>query len=537
LIPFALKGWLLFWIHTVFRFALEKVVSPLQSLAPTLSDNTTSDTTSPHDRKIIGCLLVAAFIVILNETIMNVAVPKLMEELQITASLAQWLSTGFMLTMAVIIPTTGFLIQKFTTRTLFVAAMTMFCIGTLVSGSAPGFGMLLVGRVLQACGTGLMMPLLMTVILTLIPPHRRGAAMGTVVIVIAVAPAIGPTISGFIINSYSWRFLFFLVLPIALGALFYGYKTLVNVGEPSNPKLDILSIPLSALGFGGIVYGFSAASGGHGEGGKGGGWSSPVVIASLAIGLISLVAFVLRQLKLESPLLDLRAFRYRMYTLSVVIIAALCMAMFSTFLLLPIYLQQVHQFSSLNTGLLMLPGGVLMGVSSPIAGRIFDRYGPKLLTITGTTFLLVVLWQFTTVTEMTPWVKLVLMHCAMMLSISFVMTPVNTTGLNQLPRSLHSHGTAISSTTQQVAGAVGTALLVTIMSNGRQTFLQSAGIDAQESLLTSNANILRDATNHGIKSAYGVAAFLAIIPLVLVFFLKRTHAPDEGEQEHPALVH
>lgn len=497
------------------------------------SENAADDTTSPHDQKIIGILLVAAFIVILNETIMNVAVPKLMQELRIAASVAQWLSTGFMLTMAVIIPTTGFLIQKFTTRTLFLAAMSLFCMGTLVSGLAPGFGVLLVGRVLQACGTGLMMPLLMTIILTLIPPHRRGAAMGTVVIVIAVAPAIGPTISGFIINSYSWRFLFFSVLPIAIGALAYGYKTLVNVGEPSNPKLDILSIPISALAFGGIVYGFSAASGE--QGGGAGGWTNPTVLASLTAGGIALVAFTLRQLKIESPLLDLRAFRFKMYTLSVIIVGSLCMAMFSTFLLLPIYLQQVHHFSSLKTGLLMLPGGVLMGVSSPLTGRLFDRYGPRLLTITGTTFLLVVLWQFTTVTETTPWVKLVIMHCAMMLSISCVMTPVNTTGLNELPRSLHSHGTAISSTTQQVAGAVGTALLVTIMSNGIQSALRGAGITNEEALLEANANIVRSATNHGIQSAYGVAAVLAIIPLVLVFFLKRSPAPDADNQERMAL--
>ncbi|RYX80885.1 DHA2 family efflux MFS transporter permease subunit [bacterium] len=512
-------------------------VLPEPSPLPSPNDTSPSDVTSARDQKIIGTLLVAAFIVILNETIMNVAVPKLMTELNISASVAQWLSTGFMLTMAVIIPTTGFLIQKFTTRTLFIAALSLFSLGTLVSGAAPGFPVLLVGRVLQACGTGLMMPLLMTVILTLIPPHRRGAAMGTVVIVIAVAPAIGPTISGFVVNSYSWRFLFFLVLPIALGALAYGYKTLVNVGKPSEPKLDVVSVPISALAFGGIVYGFSAASGGHGDGGAAGGWSNPVVIASLAIGVASLIAFVLRQLKLESPLLNLRAFGYSMYTLSVIIVGTLSMAMFSTFLLLPIYLQQVHHFSSLKTGLLMLPGGVLMGISSPITGRLFDRYGPKVLTVTGATFLLIVLWQFTSVNETTPWVKLVLMHCAMMLSISCVMTPVNTTGLNQLPRYLHSHGTAISSTTQQVAGAVGTALLVTIMSNGVQSFLSKAGINAKQALLPSNAEIVRDATNYGIQSAYGVAALLAIIPFVLVFFLKRTHAPDEGEQERIAMAH
>lgn len=505
----------------------------MKAPSSTISDATSDAIAEHRNRKIIGTLLVAAFIVILNETIMNVAVPKLMKELAITASVAQWLSTGFMLTMAVLIPTTGFLIQKFTTRTLFIAAMAMFSLGTLVSGIAPGFEVLLLGRIFQACGTGLMMPLLMTIILTLIPPHRRGAAMGTVVIVIAVAPAIGPTISGLIVNAYSWRYLFFLVLPIAMGVLTYGYKTLVNVGEPSNPKLDIPSIPISALGFGGIVYGFSAASGGHGEGGAAGGWTHPTVIASLAIGVIALVIFVLRQLKLKSPLLDLRAFHYKNYTLSVLIVSTLSMAMFSTFLLLPIYLQQVHHYSSLKTGLLMLPGGVLMGISSPITGRLFDRYGPKALTIMGTTFLLVVLWQFSHVTETTPWMKLVVMHCAMMLSISCVMTPVNTTGLNQLPPQLHSHGTAISSTIQQVAGAVGTALLITVMSNGVQSFLSSTGVEAK----TASVDILRDATNHGIQSAYGVASFLAIIPFVLVFFLKRTQVSEQSGEPQAAIAH
>jgi DHA2 family lincomycin resistance protein-like MFS transporter len=257
----------------------------------------------------------------------------------------------------------------------------------------------------------------------------------------------------------------------------------------------------------------------------------------LTIGVLSLIGFVIRQLKLESPLLDLRAFGYGMYSLSVIIVGTLSMAMFSTFLLLPIYLQQVHHFSSLKTGLLMLPGGVLMGISSPITGRLFDRYGPKVLTITGTILLFIVLRQFTTVTETTHWIKLVLMHCTMMLSISCVMTPVNTTGLNQLPRHLHSHGTAISSTAQQVAGAVGTALLVTIMSNGVQDFLHKADINSAARLLKANAEIVRDATNYGIQSAYGVASLLAIIPLVLVFFLKRSHAPDESEQEQIEMVH
>ena len=202
-----------------------------------------ADTTlRSRDRKVIATLLVATFVVILNETIMGVALPVLMVDLDLTASTVQWLTTAFMLTMAVVIPTTGFLLQRFSTRTVYAAALGLFSAGTLLAGIAPGFWVLLLGRIVQASGTAIMLPLLMTTILTLVPIERRGVVMGNVSIAISVAPAIGPTLSGLILQFLSWRFMFLLVLPIALGALVFGLRGLVNVNADGDQPLDLPSV-------------------------------------------------------------------------------------------------------------------------------------------------------------------------------------------------------------------------------------------------------------------------------------------------------
>jgi DHA2 family lincomycin resistance protein-like MFS transporter len=471
---------------------------------------------------IILTMLVATFVVILNETIMNVALPKLMAEFQVSASTAQWLATAYMLTMAVLIPTTGFLMQRFTTRTMFLAAIGLFSVGTFIAGSAPVFAMLLLGRIVQASGTAIMLPLLTTTILALIPPARRGAIMGTVSIVISVAPAIGPTISGLIIESLSWRFLFFVVLPIALGVLVYGARNLGNIGETRPTTLDVPSVILSALGFGGIVYGFSSAS-------QGGGWSSAPVAVALIVGAVSLTIFTWRQLTLPSPLLDLRTFRYPMFRLSVMLIMLIMMALFASAILLPIYLQNVRQFTPLQTGLLLLPGGVLMGVAAPFVGRMFDRHGPTALVISGAALLAIILWRFTTLTASTPVAMLLLLHVSFNLALALLFTPIFTTGLNQLPRALYGHGSALSSTLQQVAGAVGTALLVTIMTNGTQAYLRSAGNAGAPGTQV-------DALNAGLHLAFAVASGIAVLALILALFLRRSSAPSEPEdaQAQPA---
>jgi MFS transporter, DHA2 family, lincomycin resistance protein len=475
-----------------------------------------SDRLPARDRQVIAILLVAAFVVILNETIMSVALPRLMVDLDISARTVQWLTTAFMLTMAVVIPTTGFLLQRISTRTVFMLAMSLFSAGTLIAAISPGFWLLLLARVVQASGTAVMIPLLMTTVLTLVPVERRGLVMGNITVAISVAPAIGPTLSGLVLQFLSWRFMFVLVLPIALASLVYGSRRLVNVGQPGHQKLDLRSVLLSIPAFGSLVYGLSQM--GRGASGPG------VAIGLIAFGVICLLIFGWRQLRLtrggRSPLLDLRAFSYPMFSLSLALLCLAMLALFGMVILLPIYMQTVRGIGSLATGLLLLPGGLLMGLSGPTVGRIVDRYGPRVLAIPGAAALTFTLWQFSNLTATTPIWALVGLHMLLMLGLACLFTPSFTAGLNPLPPYLYSHGSAILATLQQVAGAAGVALLVALMAS-RTAILSDAGLPQLAAL------------NGGIQTAFGVAALISIATLVLAFFIRNTKPPvDEQSMEY-----
>lgn len=423
---------------------------------------------------VIVTLLVATFVVILNETIMNVALPRLMADLHVDAGTVQWLSTGFMLTMAVVIPTTGFILQRLSTRAAFLLAMGLFCAGTALAALAPGFAILLVARIIQAAGTAIMLPLLMTTILTLVPLERRGTVMGNVTIAISVAPALGPTVSGLILQVLSWRFMFVFVLPIALIALGIGAKFLTNVGEPGHQKLDLLSVVLTVPAFSGVVYGLSQIGGSHAG-------STPWAAAALGAGVVFLLLFVLRQLQLQkgkAPLLDLRAFRFRMFSVSVCLMVVAMMALFGVVILLPIYLQQIRGLESVVTGLVLLPGGLVMGLLGPVVGRLFDKLGPLPLTMAGSVLMVLTLWQLSLLTPSTAVWWIVVLHVALSAGLALLFTPAFTTGLNPLPPNLYSHGSAIMSTTQQVAGAAGTALLVSVFALVSASSGSAAGIQA-----------------------------------------------------------
>jgi MFS transporter, DHA2 family, lincomycin resistance protein len=468
-----------------------------------------------RDRQVIGILLVAAFVVILNETIMSVALPRLMVDLDISARTVQWLTTAFMLTMAVVIPTTGFLLQRISTRTVFLLAMGLFSAGTLIASISPGFWLLLMARVVQASGTAIMIPLLMTTVLTLVPVDRRGVVMGNISIAISVAPAIGPTLSGLVLQFLSWRFMFVLVLPIALATLAYGSRRLVNVGQAGQQKLDLRSVLLTIPAFGGVVYGLSQL----GRGASG----SEVALGFIVLGLLCMLIFGWRQLRLtrsgRDPLLDLRAFRYPQYSLSLALLCLAMLALFGMVILLPIYLQTVRGIGSLATGLMLLPGGLLMGLAGPTVGRIVDRYGPRLLTVPGATLLTFTLWQFSRANPSTPIWILIGLHMLLMLGLACLFTPSFTAGLNPLPPYLYSHGSAIFGTLQQVAGAAGAALLVAIMASTTTT-LSQAGLPEIVAL------------NGGIEAAFVVAAVISIATVVLAFFIRNTKPPtDEQSME------
>jgi DHA2 family lincomycin resistance protein-like MFS transporter len=346
---------------------------------------------SARNRLVINLLLVSAFVVILNETIMSVAIPRLMASLGVTASAAQWLTTAFLLTMAVVIPMTGFLLQRLSTRTSFTIAMSLFSTGTLAAALAPGLGLLVVARVIQASGTAIMLPLLMTTVMTLVPPETRGKTMGNITTVISVAPAIGPTLSGLILNYLHWRWLFVLVLPIAVASLWLGVRRIENVTTPREAPLDVLSVILSAFAFGGAVYGLSLLGVPRQAG-------NPPAWMPLAVGGVAMVAFVRRQLVLQrtnTALLDLRTFGSRNFTICLLLFATLMLVLLGTIIVLPIYLQNVLGISTLQTGLLLLPGGLLMGLLGPWVGRQYDRIGPSRLVIPGIVIVTAVLWAMT----------------------------------------------------------------------------------------------------------------------------------------------
>lgn len=465
------------------------------------------------DRKIIVTLLIATFVVILNETIMGVAIPHLITDLDITASTAQWLSTAFLLTMAVVIPTTGFLLQRLSRRTVFSVSMGLFCLGTAVAAISPGFWLLLLGRIIQASGTAIMLPLLMTTILTLVPLERRGQVMGNVSIAISVAPAIGPTISGVILQYLPWRFMFVLVLPFAVGALVYGARGLRAGSEPGNQRLDLVSVLLSVPAFGALVYGLSRI----GEGGA-------AAAVPLALGVVCLLLFGWRQIRLQSsnsPLLDLRAFAYPMFRRSVALLCIAMMALFGTIILLPIYLQEIRRLGSLETGLLLLPGGVLMGLLAPSVGRLFDRYGPRGLTTAGALLMTATMWGFSTVDAGTPVWQLVAMHLTLSVALALLFTPGFTSGLNPLPPQLYSHGSAIMTTLQQVAGAAGTALLVAIMA-ARSLQLDARGDSALGAL------------NGGISTAFLAAALISVPAVAVALSMRRAAAGTPSSHDIPS---
>ncbi|MGM0873469.1 MAG: MDR family MFS transporter [Bacillota bacterium] len=463
-------------------------------------------------------MILGVFVAILNETLLNVALSKIMDDIGIAPSTAQWLTTGYLLVIGVLIPVTAYLIQRFTTRSLFLAAMGLFTVGTFVAAIAPGFGVLLIGRVLQAAGTGLLFPLLTNVVFAIVPIEKRGSAMGTIGIVITFAPAIGPTLSGIIVEHFSWRVLFYGVLPIALFVIIFAYLKLKNVTETTKPKVDPLSLLLSTFGFGGIVYGFSSS--GEGQGG----WSSNEVLIPIAIGVVSLGLFTWRQLTMSQPLLDLRTFKYNIFRMSTLIMMIVMMAMFSAMMLLPIFLQNALGYSPLEAGLVMLPGGAVMGIMSPLTGRLFDKFGAKWLAIIGLGLIANTLWQFAFITLSTSYSTIMIFNTLLMLGISMVMMPVMTNALNELPPPLYPHGTAIISTLQQVAGAVGTALLVSIMTNSSSRYLENTLITKDESTLQILAMIA------GMKSAFLFAFGIVAIAWIASFFIKRS-VPQEKELE------
>lgn len=475
-----------------------------------------------RSRVAIILLLAAVFVVFLNETFLSVALTDIDDDLQISPTLGQWLSTGFALTMAVVIPITGWLLQRLNTRPVFIMAMSLFTAGTLIAATASGFGILLVGRIVQASGTAIMMPLMMTTIMSLVPPQSLGRMMGRISIVMSVAPAVGPTISGFLLPLVHWRGLFWVMAPIAVAMLILGILRVPNVSEPRKAPLDALSVIVSALAFSGLVYGLSSL----GQAAEG-----DAVLPSwipVSVGAVFLILFVLRQLQLQrrdGALLDLRTFTSRTFTMSLSMLAVSMVALFGAVISVPLYMQNVLHQPTEIIGLTLLPGGLLMGLLGPTVGRLYDRFGPTPLVVPGAAIVSGVFFSFSFLSTSTPVWMIIVAYLVLCLGLAFLFTPLFTSALGALPPHLYSHGSATLATIQQVAGAAGTALFIALLAIGKATGLES-GLSTEASIAS------------GVRLAFLVGALVSLIALALAFFVRKPPAaeiPDTDVAEAPGV--
>lgn len=483
--------------------------------------------------KILAALLFGMFIAILNQTLLNVALPKINTEFNISASTGQWLMTGFMLVNGILIPITAYLFNKYSYRKLFLVALVLFTIGSLICAISMNFPIMMVGRVLQAIGAGVLMPLGSIVIITIYPPEKRGAAMGTMGIAMILAPAIGPTLSGYIVQNYHWNVMFYVMFIIGILAILVGFVWFKLYQYTTNPKADIPGIIFSTIGFGALLYGFSEA------GNKG--WGSVEIETMFAIGIIFIILFVIRELRMKAPMLNLEVLKFPTFTLTTVINMVVMLSLYGGMILLPIYLQNLRGFSALDSGLLLLPGSLIMGLLGPFAGKLLDTIGLKPLAIFGIAVMTYATWELTKLNMDTPYMTIMGIYVLRSFGMAFIMMPMVTAAINALPGRLASHGNAFLNTMRQLAGSIGTAILVTVMTTQttqhlsafgeeldktnpvvqdhmRELASQYGGQEGAMKVLLQFVNKL--ATVEGINDAFIVATIFSIIALILCLFLQ-----------------
>lgn len=483
--------------------------------------------------KILAAMLFGMFIAILNQTLLNVALPKINTEFNISASTGQWLMTGFMLVNGILIPISAFLFNKYSYRKLFIIGLALFTLGSLVCAISFNFPIMMSGRVLQAIGAGILMPLGSNVIVTIFPPEKRGVAMGTMGIAMILAPAIGPTLSGYIVQNYHWNVMFYGMFFIGIIAIVIGLFWFKLYQSTTNPKADIPGIIYSTIGFGSLLYGFSEA------GNKG--WGSTEIVTMFIVGTVFIIFFILRELRMKAPMLNLEVLKYPTYTLTTIINMIVMMSLYGGMILLPLYLQNLRGFSALDSGLLLLPGALVMGALGPVAGKLLDTIGIKPLAIFGIGIMTYATWELSKLNMDTTYLHIMWIYIVRSFGMAFIMMPIMTAGMNALPPRLISHGNAFVNTMRQLAGSIGTAILVTVMTTQQTNHLsafseeldktnpviqdhmrelaqQYGGESAAMKVLLEHVNKL--ASVEGVNDAFIVATIISAIALILSVFLQ-----------------
>lgn len=463
-------------------------------------------------------LVFGTFVTVLNQTVVAPALPSIMSEMNVDAAVAQWLTTGFTLVNAIMVPITAFLTDRFTTRRLFLASMVLFTAGTMLAAWGPNFPVLLAGRLIQAAGAGILMPLVMTVLMWTFPIDRRGTAMGVFGIVIAFAPAAGPTVAGIIIDQANWHVMFWIIAVLCAAVIVFAAFALERGGETNKDvKLDVVSVALSTFGFGGLLYGLSAI-GSYGVTADSAG--------GVIIGVIALAFFFRRQLRMEQPMLQVRVLTNRKFLIATIIVMLVQGALLAGGILIPILLQSYMGFSATTSGLVLLPGAIVMGAMGPVAGRLFDKHGPRVLAVIGTGVLALTTATFMFMGPGMGLITLTVIYTVRLFSLSLVNMPISTWGMNALPDKLMNHGTSVQNTFRQVAGSLGTAVIVSASTVA--TNMVSGSTDA----VTAGV--------FGIHAAFAVATALCVLGFVLTVALVRNKPGDEAaadeDNAHRSLI-
>ena len=458
-------------------------------------------------KTIVAALFVGAFFGYLNDTLLNVALTPIMHDFAVDKTTVQWLTTGFLLVMGAFTPITASLIQWAETRKMVLITQATFLAGSLICACAPTFAALVAGRLVQAVSAACFVPLLFNGVLAIYPPRRRGTAMGVITMMFTVAPAIGPTISGLIIDHSHWRVLFAFTAPFMLAAMLLVGKTLnENLSDISRPKIDLPSAALSIAGFGGLVYASSNFA--H---------LNATTFTALALGSLLLIAlFARRQHRIDVPLLNLRAFGYAQFRYSVIILASAVFLFLGLELLLPMYSQQVLLLSGTITGLILLPASIAEAAAAPLLGNLLDRKGGRYTVLPATILL--------TASLATLWLNLRLDTHPLILAATFTLLAVSvsacitgeTHGLNALPKALNPHGAAIIATLNPIAGAIGAAYFIGVTNIGEKL---STAATAQQTMLG------------GIRLAVGSALILAATTIWLASKLQPNRAESPQPQE------
>ena len=445
--------------------------------------------------QMIVVLLAGAFVAVLNATLLTPALPTIMADMGIASTTVQWLTSGYALTEAVIIPLAAYLMGRFSTRKLFIGGMTLFAAGSLVSAVAPVFPLLLLGRVMQACATGFVMPMVFSVILLVIPRERRGSAMGIIGLVIGFAPTIGPSLSGVLVDTVGWRAIFVIVAGAAAIIVACAAKMLKPYGEFKRSKFDLLSVVLSTCGLICLLYGLSSVSSSTNLG-----FAAGLIVAGIV--LVGLYAY--RQLNLAEPMLRVDILKTANYRTAVIVIALFQAALIGMETVMPLYIQGVLGQSATVSGLTLLPGALIGAFTGMLAGRLFDKFGVRVPVLIGAAVILCGVLGFTQFRADSPILLVSVMYAVLAIGIQFTMTPVNTWGVNSLPNEAIQHAQSTSNTINQVAASFGTALLVSVAATVSGAASDLAGVER---------------TFAGYHASFCTTALLAAcaIALILVF--------------------